>query len=76
MKPRILNEADVAAGTILLTAQELAPRLGLSSGRSGAEQIRIRAKLGKLPCYRPNPRTFLFHWPSVVEAVNRTGGKR
>jgi hypothetical protein len=76
MKTRILDEAAVAAGTVMLTAYELAPRLGMKVGRRGAEKVRARAKIGALPCYRPNARTFLFHWPSVVEAVTRTGGRR
>lgn len=67
---RPLDESAVAAGTVLLTAQELAPRIGLSASRKGADKVRARAKLGVLPCYRPNSRTFLFHWPSVVEAVS------
>lgn len=70
---RALDEAAVAAGTVLLTAYELAPRLGLSRGRRGAETVRARAKAGLLPVYRPNPRTFLFHWPTVVEATTKSG---
>lgn len=76
MKIRHLDESAVAAGTVMITAYELAPRLGMKSGRRGAEKVRARAKIGALPCYNPNKRTFLFHWPSVVAAVNRTGGEK
>lgn len=71
VKTRTLDESAVAAGTVLLTARELAPRIGLTASKRGAEMVRNRAKLKLLPCYMPNKRTFLFHWPSVVEAVNR-----
>ena len=69
MKPRTLDEAAVAAGTVMLTAAELAPRLGLSAGHRGVRKIRNRARIGLIPCYRPNVRTYLFHWPTVVAAL-------
>lgn len=64
-----LREEQIAAGTVMITAAELAPRLGLGCGRKALAKIRARVRIGRLPAYRPNKRTYLFHWPTVVEAI-------
>lgn len=69
------REAQIAAGTVMLTAQELAPRIGLT-GRKGPEKVRARARIGEIPAYRPNSRTYLFHWPTVVEALAKNPLRR
>lgn len=69
------RESQIAAGTVLLTAQELAPRLGLSRGKRGAEKVRLRARLGLLPVVRMGVR-YMFHWPTVVEATHKGKARR
>lgn len=76
MRTRTLDEAAVAAGTVMLTSHELAPRIGFGSGQRGAQKVRNRAKLGLIPCYQPNSRTFLFHWPTVAAALANGKGRR
>lgn len=73
---RTLDETAVAAGTVLLTAREIAPRLGLSTSKRGVEIVRARARLGLLPAHRPNRRTYLFHWPTVVAHISARKGVR
>lgn len=69
------RESQIAAGTVLITAQELAPRLGLSAGKQGAEKVRLRARLGLLPVVRMGAR-YMFHWPTVVDFIHRPGKSR
>ena len=73
-KTRKLNESAVAAGTVMLTPAEIAPRIGLK-GKKGVRVVLARAKAGLLPCYHPNQRTYLFHWPTVVSAVFNRSAK-
>lgn len=63
------REEQIAAGTVLITSRELAPRLGLG-GKSGWRRVNARAKAGRLPVvmFGNKPR---FHWPTVVEVLNR-----
>lgn len=75
MNSRTLDETAVAAGTVLITAREMAPRLGLSASKRGVEIVRARARRGLIPCYRPNARTYRFHWPTVVAAVGNLKAK-
>lgn len=65
------DETAVASGTRLLTPLEIAPRLGLTASRRGAETVRSWARGGSLPCIRPNARTYLFHWPTVVAQAGK-----
>ena len=67
------TEEAIAAGTVMLTAAELAPRIGLGSGSKGRRKVRSRARLGLIPCYRPNARVYLFHWPTVVDSLKNRG---
>ena len=69
------HEAAVAAGTVLLKPSEIAPRLGLGTGRRGRIKIIARAKAGLIPVIHPSPRTWLFRWPDVVAAMQSTSRK-
>lgn len=69
------RESQIAAGTVLITARELAPRIGLR-GRWGWREVLLRAKAKRLPAYRPNSRTVLFHLPTVMEAIASGKGRR
>ncbi len=66
------NEAAVAAGTVLLKPSEIAPRLGLGTGRKGRVKVIARAKAGLIPVIHTSPRTWLFRWPDVVAALQGT----
>ena len=63
------REDQIAAGTVMIGPAELAPRIGLGTGRRGLEKVRARARAGLIPCHRPNARVYLFHWPTVVQAI-------
>jgi hypothetical protein len=67
--PKIERETAIAQGTVLLRPAELAPRIGLGTGRSGREKVIARAKAGLLPHMRPSPKIFLFCWPDVMRAM-------
>ena len=69
------REAAIAAGTVMLTAQETAFRMGYT-GRRGVERVRAMAAAKILPAFHPNPRVYRFHWPSVVEAIHRKAVRR
>lgn len=69
------REKQIAAGTALLTAAELAPRLGYSAGKSGQEKVRAMAAAGQIPAIRIGRSPYRFHWPTVVEAFG-TGQRR
>lgn len=73
--PRQLDESAVAAGTVLLTAREVAPRLGLSPSARGIRTLIARVRRGLIPCHRPNRRTYLFHWPTVAAGVANSKAK-
>lgn len=62
------REAQIAAGSVLITAKELAPRIGLK-GRWAFREVLLRARAGRIPAYRPNKRTILFHLPTVMAHV-------
>lgn len=70
------TEEAIAAGTVLLTDGELALRIGLGGGPTGRRKVRSRARLGLIPCYRPNGRIFLFHWPTVMASLADRGARR
>ena len=67
-------ESAIAAGTVMLTAAEIAPRLGYN-GRRGVEKVRALAGARIIPAFKPG-RSYRFHWPTVVEAMNRRGMRR
>ena len=52
--------------TELLTAKELASRLGLSECTIGKW-----ARAGKIPSVKPSPRVVLFDWEDVAQAIKR-----
>lgn len=62
-----LLESQIAAGTVTLTAAELAPRLGYK-GKRGVEKVRALAAANVIPSFRPG-RAYRFHWPTVIEAL-------
>lgn len=64
-----LDEAAIAAGTKLLTADEIAPRLGYH-GRKGLARLRADAGAGVVPAIRQG-RGYMFHWPTVINHLNR-----
>lgn len=66
------RESQIASGAVLITARELAPRIGLK-GKSGWRTVIARAKAKRLPAYRPNKRTTLFHLPTVMAAIAGNG---
>jgi hypothetical protein len=55
------QSVPVLQGERLLTADELATRIGYSVRR-----VRKFASVGKLPAVRLNKRDFRFHWPTVI----------
>ena len=67
-----MNEDAIAAGTRLLTAAEAAPRLGYI-GKRGVERLRAEAAARVIPGIRRG-RRWMFHWPTVVSALNRFAG--
>lgn len=50
----------------LLTIGELAERLKFT-----VKWIRAQVKVGAIPCIKFNSRTWRFHWPSVVAALQK-----
>lgn len=50
----------------LLTIEELAERLQFT-----VEWVRIQVNLGVIPCIAFNSRTWRFHWPTVLDALQR-----
>jgi len=58
-------EAQVAAGTKLLTAMEIAPRLGLRATDRGVRSVRKLADDGVIPGWKVGGN-WMFHWPSVI----------
>lgn len=63
------REEQIAAGTVLLTPQELAPRLGFT-GLTGWRRVVAKVKAGRIPSVLIGNRP-RFHWPTVVQALNR-----
>jgi len=63
-------EAQIRAGTRLLTAQELAPRLHFSSAW-GFQAVMNLVRRGLIPACRigGGRAKAMFHWPSVVAAI-------
>ena len=68
------REAQIAAGSVLITAKELAPRIGLH-GKWAFREVLLRARAGRIPAYRPNKRTILFHLPTVMAHVASGKGR-
>lgn len=50
----------------LITAEELAPRIGFS-----VRKVWEYSRQGKLPTVRLNRRDIRFHWPTVLRKLNR-----
>jgi len=67
------DEAAIAAGTKLIGPAELAIRIGLKSGRGSRALVIARAKAGIYPFIRPTQKTYLFRWPAVVAALEKSG---
>lgn len=63
------REAAIQAGTLFLTAAEIAPRLGLAASAKGVRKVLAMVKARQLPAFRPNKRVVRFHWPTVVDAI-------
>lgn len=63
------RESQIALGSVLITARELAPRIGLR-GRWAFRTVLLRARAGRIPAYRPNKRTTLFHLPTVMQHIS------
>lgn len=63
------TEEAIAAGTVLLSAAQAAPRLGYR-GKKGLERLRADAVAGLVPAIR-NGRSYQFHWPTVIAHLNR-----
>lgn len=59
------QENQVLAGTRLLTADELAMRLGFSK-KHGARTVRQKVKDGSIPVVRINDHHLRFRWPDVM----------
>lgn len=64
------QEAQILAGTRLLTADELAQRLGFSS-KHGARTVRQKVKDGSIPVVRINDHHLRFKWPDVMDKLSR-----
>ena len=64
------REEGIRAGTVLITAQELAQRIGYKRAR-GARTVREKVAAGLLPCVRLG-RDLRFHWPTVIRALGVT----
>ena len=50
----------------LLTIGELAARIKFT-----VKWIRAKVKTGTIPCVKFNSRTWRFHWPSVLAALQK-----
>jgi len=64
------REAQIAAGTVMLTDEELAPRMGFAATERGYRSVREAAARGAIPG-RMVGRKWLFHWPTVVARVTK-----
>jgi len=51
----------------LLTTEQLAERLQCS-----AEWVLQQVRIGRIPVIRFNRRTFRFHWPTVLAALQQS----
>lgn len=54
-------------GDYLLTTEEIAERLRMS-----VERLRELVKDGTVPCIKLNTRTWRFHWPTVLAALQKS----
>ena len=50
----------------LLTIEELSERIQYS-----ARWIRLQVRLGRIPAIRFNARAWRFHWPTVLQALQK-----
>jgi hypothetical protein len=57
-------ENAIALGTVTLSAEEAAPRLGYK-GRKGLERFRGACAAGVIPAYHDG-KSYRVHWPSLV----------
>lgn len=53
----------------LITAQELAVRLGYKGATRGPRRVLAMAKAKVIPAVRLNARVIRFHWPTVLDAL-------
>lgn len=63
------TEEAIAAGTVLLSAAEAAPRLGYR-GKRGLERLRADAAAGIVPAIKTG-QAYRFHWPTVILHLSR-----
>ena len=66
------TEEQIAAGTVLLGAAELAQRLGFK-GKRGLERCRGLMDAGTIPAWRDG-KQYRAHWPTVVSTLAAKGG--
>jgi hypothetical protein len=59
-----LDELQVLSGTRMLTARELAPRIGRKVTERGIRSVMEEAKAGIIPAIKSRG-VWLFHWPTV-----------
>lgn len=64
------REAQIAAGTVLLTATEMAPRIGLSATVRGVRTVKEMAMRHAIPGVKIG-KQYLFHWPTVVAKIGK-----
>lgn len=63
------NNPDILAGTRLLTADELADRLGLSKSH-GRRTIGNWMRDGRISAIKLKGRRYRFSWPQVIAQLN------
>ena len=60
------NTNDMNDNEKLLTAEEMSKRL-----KCNAEWVLQQVRASRIPCIKFNQRVYRFHWPTVLEAIQR-----
>ena len=62
-----LRETQIRMGTVTLTADEAATRLGYE-GKKGVERLRAQCSAGIIPAFRDG-KAYRLHWPTVTATL-------
>ena len=64
-------EEQILKGTRLLTAAEVAERMGYR-GKRGTEKVREMMTAGVIPAWRPGRAgEWRAHWPTILQSINK-----
>jgi hypothetical protein len=61
----VTREEQIVSGSVMITAAEIAPRIGISATERGMKTIHKMVEDRELPAARIGGQ-WMFHWPTVI----------